>query len=87
MRYSLFFIVLLLASCNQGSDKNSIDQNVTNDIYVDTTEKHFDCIVNESFEDSSGDYIIVTECGLYIRVDSVYMIGDTLKGFYSPKHK
>jgi hypothetical protein len=89
MRFLLLYIFVLFVSCNQNSTsiEKLTDQSRFNEICVDTTEKHFDCIIHESYEDSSGDYVIITECGLCIRVDSIHQVGDTLKGFYSPKHK
>ena len=58
--------------------------------YVDSSEKHFDCVVNEVITPdrrSKPPYAYVTECGILFYADSKHKVGDTLKNFQSPKHK
>ena len=88
MRHFLFLFLGVFLSCNQNSKQieNMNKAEESEVFYMDSVENHFDCTIYETYQDSSG-YYIVTECGMFIQVDSVYQIGDTLKGFYSLKHK
>lgn len=81
---------------HKGNCKNPIHQGHTDRLdiedkdYVDPTEKHFDCVVNEVITPdrrSQPPYAYVTECGILFYSDAKHKVGDTLKDFQSPKHK
>jgi hypothetical protein len=69
-----------------GSHKGNCKNPIHESSAIDTTEKHFDCIV-ELCEREGNQYAITTECGILFYADKRYSKGDILKGFVSPKHK
>jgi hypothetical protein len=71
--------------CSKNSDSLSLEEA---DIYVPGLEKHFDCSVNEIVDiRKKSQYAYITECGIMFYSDIRYVVGDTLKGFPSQKHK
>ena len=71
----------------QSSDVNTLE--IDDDYYIDTNEKHFDCVVNEAIIERrmNPPYAYVTECGILFYSDVKYKVGDVLKNFKSGKHK
>lgn len=52
---------------------------------IDTTEKHFPCVVEKCEKEGPGDWAVYTECGLCIHCNKGCNVGDTLN-IDSPKH-
>ena len=71
----------------QSSDVNTLE--IDDDYYIDTNEKHFDCVVNEAIIERrmNPPYAYVTECGILFYSDVKYKVGDVLKNFKSGKNK
>jgi len=57
--------------------------------YIDTNEKHFDCVVNEAIIERRDNppYAYITECGILFYSDVKYKVGDVIENFKSGKHK
>lgn len=55
--------------------------------YTEPDEVHFPCYVIEWRMTRPGHWESCTECGVIIESETRYNVGDTLKGFISPKHK
>jgi hypothetical protein len=53
---------------------------------IDTTEKHFDCYVEECYSEG-GEWIVTTECGIQFHSKTPHRKGQVLKNFVSPQHK
>ena len=79
------YIVIGYGKDRWGSHKGNCKNPVHEYSAIDTTEKHFDCIV-ELCEREGNQYAITTECGILFYADKRYSKGDVLKGFVSPKH-
>jgi hypothetical protein len=91
-----FFILgaALLFSCNNGT-QNAESTNASDSTHVccsdtltccmDTTEKHFPCVVEKCEKEGPGDWSVYTECGLCVHCSTECKVGDTLN-IESPKH-
>lgn len=92
MKLIIIAASIILLGCNQHPktiNKEDPQVDTCEFIYhssIDTTEKHFDCTVEDCIEDG-GQWYIFTECGICMQSDRKRKIGDVIKGFRSPKHK
>ena len=82
------YIVVGYGESQWGTHKGDCKNPIHSQSPIDTSEKHFDCTVEEIIVDN-GDYkyMYTTECGISFYSNEKYKKGEVLKNFKSPQHK
>ena len=82
------YIVSGYGDSKWGSHKGNCKNPIHKSTPIDTTERHFDCMVESiTTGDKDNKYMYITECGVGFYSNEKYSVGQVLKGFVSPKHK